>query len=480
MTMARHWSERPMARYSLVLVDLMAVFDAFALGYLCHFRWGFLLPARTAPAPVAEYVYAWALAAAVAISLFHAHGLYRSTTLRDPLDTLSATVKALAVALLFVLSLSYFYRQFTYSRVAIVYTGLFGVALLGGFRWSWAAYRRRVRSDRNRARPVVLVGSRHVPQFLAAQIDSNPRYGLRIAAVIDDSEGSEMGTSVFQGLPKGGLEELERLIDVVKAEEVLVGHASVGHFELLQMIETCERRGVRIRVVPATYDLLIQPGDFEEIEGIPLVTINESRHRPLFRFGKRLFDLSASTFLLVVVAPVLLAVAVAIRRENPSGPVFFRQRRVGRGGRSFEMIKFRTMSVDAESRLEELIDIDQLDEPVFKLDNDPRITRVGRFLRRFSLDELPQLINVWRGEMSLVGPRPEEERVVERYNTWERRRLKLKPGITGLQQIYCRGSKSLAERVRWDIVYLRRESWILDGSILLRTVFAVLSGRGAR
>lgn len=473
---ARHWSEGRLAVATVALIDLIAVFDAFALGYLCHFRWGFLLPPRAAPAPVSEYIYAWTLAGAIALLLFHAYGLYRSRVLRDPVETLGASLKAMGFALLFVLSLSYFYRQFTYSRVAIVYTGLFGIALVGGFRWSWATYRRWVRSDRERARPVVLVGSRQLPRFLARRLDENPGYGLRIAAVVDDVP---IDASDFAGLPRGGLEELSRMIDRTGAEEVLVGHASVGHHALLEMIELCEVKQVRIRMVPATYDLLVKPGDFEEVEGIPLVTINESERRPVFRFAKRAFDIAAASALIVLTLPVLVAVACAIRRDGP-GPILFRQRRVGRGGQPFEMIKFRTMQVDAEERLEELVDLDRLDEPVFKLDHDPRVTRVGRWLRRYSLDELPQLFNVLKGEMSLVGPRPEEERVVARYDTWERRRLKIKPGITGLQQIYCRGSKSLAERVRWDIVYLRRESWLLDFSILFRTVFAVASGKGAR
>ena len=159
--------------------------------------------------------------------------------------------------------------------------------------------------------------------------------------------------------------------------------------------------------------------------------------------------------------------------------MIFRQERVGQHGRVFTMFKFRTMVADAEARLREILDLDALDEPVFKFENDARVTRVGRFLRKSSLDELPQLFNVLRGEMSLVGPRPEERAIVERYNIWQRRRLKVKPGITGLQQVMNRGIPDLAERIKYDIYYIRRQSFLLDLSILLRTIFVVLSGKGA-
>jgi lipopolysaccharide/colanic/teichoic acid biosynthesis glycosyltransferase len=190
-------------------------------------------------------------------------------------------------------------------------------------------------------------------------------------------------------------------------------------------------------------------------------------------------DVSLSILGLTLLAPFWSVIALLIWLED-GGPVFFLQTRVGQDGRLFKIVKFRTMVVNAEALLPGLVNIEGLKEPVFKLEEDPRVTRLGRFLRRSSLDEVPQLINVLRGEMSLVGPRPEELQVVQQYGIWEQRRLKTKPGLTGLQQVQCRGSVSLKERVRWDILYLRKQSLLLDFWICLKTVYVVLLGKGAR
>lgn len=194
---------------------------------------------------------------------------------------------------------------------------------------------------------------------------------------------------------------------------------------------------------------------------------------------KRLVDIVGALVGLiatVILAPVL---SLLIAIDSP-GPVLFRQSRVGRGGRPFVLYKFRTMGIDAEDRLEELINLEQLEQPAFKLDNDPRITRVGRFLRRWSLDEMPQFWNVLRGDMSLVGPRPEEARVVALYSDWHRRRLVVKPGMTGPMQIHGRGDLSLDQRVKLEIEYVEEYTLWRDMKILARTIPSLLEGKGAR
>jgi len=198
----------------------------------------------------------------------------------------------------------------------------------------------------------------------------------------------------------------------------------------------------------------------------------------LNRFLKRAMDIVGATVGLIISAPVIAILAVLIKLDSP-GPVFFIQERVGENGRIFRMVKLRTMVNNAEELLEELIDINSLEQPAFKLPNDPRITRVGRFLRRWSLDELPQFWNVLKGEMSLVGPRPEEVRIVRLYNDWHRRRLAVKPGITGPMQVSGRGDLPLDERVRLELDYIENYSLWKDMIILLRTIPAVISGRGA-
>jgi lipopolysaccharide/colanic/teichoic acid biosynthesis glycosyltransferase len=191
---------------------------------------------------------------------------------------------------------------------------------------------------------------------------------------------------------------------------------------------------------------------------------------------KRGVDVAGALLGIVLALPVGALIALAVKLSS-RGPVFFAQERAGLHGQPFRMFKFRSMVVDAERRLNELVRIEDLAEPVYKLEDDPRVTRVGRFLRRFGLDELPQLLNVLRGEMSLVGPRPEVVALVERYNAEQRRRLLVKPGITGYQQIHNRGMPDMAARLMYDVYYLRNRSLLLDLWILVITVFVIASGK---
>jgi exopolysaccharide biosynthesis polyprenyl glycosylphosphotransferase len=320
-----------------------------------------------------------------------------------------------------------------------------------------------------------LIGARSLAAFLVEKIDGRPELGYRVVGTLDDDPPvRSLATKVL-----GPVSDLKRVLGEQAVDRVFIAHPVLGHHQLLQVIHTCESMGVALSMVPATYDLLINHRDFEEIDGVPLVAVNEQEARRWYDLAKRAMDLALSAAGIVVLVPVWALVSLLNRLED-GGPAIFAQRRVGKDGRVFQMLKFRTMVVNAEALLPELVDLHGLSEPVFKLEADPRVTRVGRLLRRSSLDELPQLINVLRGDMSLVGPRPEEEQVVERYGVWERRRLKVKPGLTGLQQVECRGSVSFKERLRWDVLYLRKQSVLLDVWILLKTVYVVLVGRGAR
>ena len=193
---------------------------------------------------------------------------------------------------------------------------------------------------------------------------------------------------------------------------------------------------------------------------------------------KRAIDVIGALIAIPILAPLMALAAVAIKLDS-RGPILFVQQRAGRGGKPFGMFKFRTMVENAEELLEQLVDVDALQEPVFKLQDDPRITRVGHFLRRWSIDELPQLFNVLRGEMSLVGPRPEESRIVARYSEWHQQRLQAKPGITGPMQVNGRGDLPFEERARLEIDYIEHYALWRDVAILFRTVPAVILGQGA-
>jgi exopolysaccharide biosynthesis polyprenyl glycosylphosphotransferase len=236
----------------------------------------------------------------------------------------------------------------------------------------------------------------------------------------------------------------------------------------------CEEEGKIVRVPVNVLDRAFAAARVEELDGTPVYSLVSGPDRVLSLIAKRTIDVVVAAAGLVVLSPVLLATALAVRlREGP--PVLFRQVRVGLHGRRFEVLKFRTMSIDAEAKYAELVD--RSDPRAFKLTDDPRITPTGRFLRRTSLDELPQLWNVLRGEMSLVGPRPAPPREVDAYDLWHRRRLSMKPGITGLWQVSARRTDDFDDRAQLDLSYIDRWSLWLDFKILARTIPAAFEGR---
>ncbi len=461
---------------AMMAVDALIIFDAFAVAYLLRFRFYFLAYSYFQPAPVDEYLRAIVVVAYFWILLFFVFGLYDFDRHRSAVDTVSLVVKAVTFGTLIILSLTYFYREFSFSRLVCVYAWVISIVLFSAFRIAVGLFRADwYRSGKSRKR-IALVGSRSLARFLVEKTASQPELGYSVVGVVDsEPPPSPMPECAYFGK----IGDLDRIIVENELDGVFIAHPTLGHYDLLEVIHVCEQRGVSIRMVPATYDLLVNYSDLEEVDGLPLVKVNEQSYHGVQDVVKRCLDVTVSLTLLVVTLPFWILVAVAIRAQD-GGPVFFRQTRVGKDGRTFRMWKFRTMVMNAETLLAGLVDVTALDEPVYKLSDDPRVTPVGRLLRRASLDELPQLINVLLGEMSLVGPRPEEESLVARYNVWQRRRLKALPGITGLQQVKCRGSVSLSERVRWDMLYVRKRSTLLDLWILASTVWVVLRGRGAR
>jgi exopolysaccharide biosynthesis polyprenyl glycosylphosphotransferase len=241
----------------------------------------------------------------------------------------------------------------------------------------------------------------------------------------------------------------------------------MGHTRMLSLVLDCEDLDVTFRVVTNLFEVLTAGTPVELVDDLPLVRLGGARPGPAYAYAKRALDVAGAALGLVLVAPLWAWVAWRIRRDSP-GPVLFRQERVGRGGERFQMVKFRTMRADAEPYA-----------VAPRSGEDPRITPFGAFLRRTSIDEVPQLLNVLRGEMSLVGPRPEMPFIVEEYDAWQRRRLTVKPGITGLWQILGRKDLPMHDNLQYDFYYIRNRSLWMDAWLLLRTVGAVLSRRGA-
>jgi exopolysaccharide biosynthesis polyprenyl glycosylphosphotransferase len=323
----------------------------------------------------------------------------------------------------------------------------------------------------------LILGSGVVAGQLVEKIKSNDQFGLDPVGLVDNVI-HDIGTP---DLPRfGGFADLSEIIEMQSIDRVVIAFSRVSHEELLEAIRACRDAGIAVDVIPRLFEFLDGIRSLDQIGGLPLLSISVPVLAPAMVAAKRVLDIVGSAALLLLFSPVMIATAIAIKIES-RGPVFFRQPRAGRRNKSFNLIKFRSMYVDAEERKAELDAMNESDDGVmFKIREDPRITKVGHFIRRFSIDELPQLFNVLRGEMSLVGPRPlifrETAALEER---WHLRRLELRPGITGPWQVYGRSDSPFQEMVRFDYQYVAGWSLARDVELLLATLPAVLSGRGA-
>ncbi|MBX3467309.1 MAG: sugar transferase [Planctomycetes bacterium] len=458
----------------LGLIDLAVVVVAFVAAY--ELRFSLEVGAVTlAPATFERYAEALVVVAAVVLVVLRSRGLYDHVPPRG-IDVLEESLGAVTLASVVVLAASFFYRDFSYSRsVCLLAWGLLVVGVAAPRLLLMARRRRRYARGLDLV-PAVIVGAPGRAHDLARRLASHRRYGLDVRGVV--TPGAAPPPAAPDAPPwLGPLDQLELAIGGAGAREVLICD-TLERLELLGVLETCEAIGAEARVVPCVYDLFTTARDLTELHGVPFIAVRERRFELVSRAAKRAVDLVVGGALLVAAAPVIALLALLVRRESP-GAALFVQRRVGEGGVPFRMWKLRSMVDDAEARLRDLVDVERLAAPVFKLEDDPRVTRVGRFLRRWSLDELPQLWNVVKGDMSLVGPRPEEEAIVARYDAHHRRRLKAKPGLTGLQQLEARASSDLDERVRLDVYYIRRRTLLFDLWLLARTPWAVLRGKGA-
>jgi len=292
-----------------------------------------------------------------------------------------------------------------------------------------------------------------------------------VGAVAPSSEGVDLPVL-------GHVGDLPAVLDRERVDELILTDSDFRDRELLEIVDAAHRRGVEVRIAPKATELLTQRVEFVPGQGIPLFELRPPAFVGMDWVVKRAFDLVVSSLALIVGLPLWLAIAAAVKL-NSRGPVFYRDPRVGLGEQEFGMLKFRTMIADAAGRQAELEASNEADGPLFKIREDPRVTAVGAVLRRLSLDEFPQLWNVLRGEMSLVGPRPLPLRDSARLEAWHRKRYLVLPGVTGLWQISGRSNLGFDDLVRLDFFYLENWSLWLDITILAKTIPAILTGKGA-
>jgi exopolysaccharide biosynthesis polyprenyl glycosylphosphotransferase len=322
----------------------------------------------------------------------------------------------------------------------------------------------------------LVIGPAGAAEMVARRVATHPEARLRLVGFL-----APEGEREPEGLPRlGTILDLSRVAEEHLIERVVVTAQGQELSEPAteHLVEQCKVAGLGLTFLPQHYGLLGPGIELNRLAELPVLDFRFSDPPRSTLMLKRTMDLCVSALLLALLSPLLLAISAYILLDS-GRPVLFRQRRAGMDGRPFRMLKFRTMVSDAEERLGEVVDLEKLEEPVFKIRNDPRVTRAGRLLRRTSLDELPQMINVLRGDMSLVGPRPEEEAVVALYDERQRIRLAVKPGLTGPMQVYGRGDLTFEERLAMERDYLDNLSVTGDLAILLRTPLAIVRGDGA-
>jgi len=324
----------------------------------------------------------------------------------------------------------------------------------------------------------LVVGAGEVGRSLVGRLARHKEYGLRVVGFLDTGSLEEYArTRQVQLL--GRPSELRSIVDKYGISRVIIAFSKTPHPLILGVIHECQEMKVDVSVIPRFFEALSHRVELEDVEGLPMMSLPRySRHGFVMSLAKRLMDLMGTICVSLILTPLLLMVAVLIKLGSP-GPVFFRQERMGKDHRRFEMYKFRSMDTGAESQRDELAEMSDTTGPIFKMKDDPRITRVGRVIRRLSIDELPQLINVFKGEMSLVGPRPLPFAEAEACNGTADMRHMVQPGITGLWQIMGRSDIPFEQMVQLDYLYVTNWTLRWDVKIILRTVMAIVRKRGA-
>lgn len=442
-----------------------------AVADVCALSAGLLVGTMLGPGSVDQLLWG-AISLPLWLVLFAAYGLYSRDVRRinqRSLDDLPATFHALLVGSL---GLSLLYRLLPTSSLdfarllAFACTALVAIPMLRGLV-------RRVVLRWLGPERVLMIGERTEVSVLVRKMRAHPEYGLLPIGALA-ARGPQDGLEL---VGRGRYDELEEVISRHRVDRVLISHTTLHDETLLASVRRCRQLAVKVSVLPRLSDVMGPSVEIDDLEGITVLGINPVVLSRGSRLAKRTLDLLGAGMLLTLLSPVLAMVVLAVRLDS-RGPVLFAQQRVGRGGRRFRLLKFRTMVVDAES-LRARLEADSQDPNWLKLAHDPRITRVGRWLRHSSLDELPQLWNVLRGQMSLVGPRPLIEPEDRMVTGWGRGRLDLTPGLTGLWQVLGRANIPFEEMVMLDYLYVTNWSLWSDMRLLLRTLPAIVSQRGA-
>lgn len=470
---------RRLRRAMLQCLDILLIVSGFVIAYYLRYEYEFWSEV-TFPEPLMSFIPTIALLVPTTIGLLLIKGLYRLPRNAGWLSQMGIVFSSVTTAVTITIVITFIYKPWYYSRLIFALAWVMIIVLLALSRiilnrrrhWRWA---RGLDLER-----VLVVGGSGLGRQVMANLCSAPSLGFELVGYLHEpAETDGQNAGMDEAAPLlGTLAQLPAVVVERMVHHVIVALPFWHSRYLPEVVEMCHRIGVPFQVVPDFYELSFDRVTIQELRGVPLIGLRENVIRGWNYALKRVIDVGLVLLTMPLWGTLSLLLMLAIRLDS-TGPVIFRQTRIGRNGRPFEFLKFRTMVSDAEQLKAELMEYNERPGVAFKMKNDPRRTRVGRWLRRSSLDEIPQFWNVLRGEMSLVGPRPAIPEEVDQYETWQRRRLEVMPGCTGLWQVTGRSNTTFDEMVRLDIYYAEHWSLALDTRILLLTIPAILSGRGA-
>ena len=377
---------------------------------------------------------------------------------------------AVTVGIMIVIGCAYALRQLLYARLMFGYLWFVGGVLLITSRIVARELLRHLARGDFFTRRVLIAGFGQAAEEIAHEYNTHLEMGYKVIGFVTDEEELEnhnlstlkMGELSTRGF-LGNIDNIREIAVSEKIENVIITSFVSSKGRYMKMLEELGALGIKINIVPSIFELAPRHMEFGEIGKVPIIGFRESPVMGWEAVCKRVLDIIGSALGIILLSPLFLIIAIRIKRESP-GPVFFAQERIGQNGKPFKMYKFRSMVLSAAN-----------DPPVKAKEDDPRVTKIGKFIRKTSIDELPQLFNVIKGDMSLVGPRPETYLYVSQYNGWHKRRLYLRPGLTGqAQALGIRGNTSIDEKTKYDLEYMANQSLLLDIKILIRTIISVL------
>jgi exopolysaccharide biosynthesis polyprenyl glycosylphosphotransferase len=461
-----------------LVLDAILINIAFLVAY--WLRYDLQLFRSVDPAnnvPYTAYLPLVSLLTLVLLFAMRREGAYDVRRSRPFFDEIYGVLNATTTAIMLLVVFVFFYRSLFYSRIIFVYAGIMILILVALARLVRRMILGRLRQAGQGVDRLLIIGAGEVGRAVMRNIIAQPDLGYQVIGFLDD-DPTKISADIGPIKAMGPIENLPRVLTEYGINQVIITLPWQYHRKTVRLVLEMEETGVRARVVPDLFQLSLGGVDVEAINGIPLISVKQTALTGWNLAAKRIFDLVFTLPFMLVTLPIWLLIAAAIKLDSP-GPVFFKQERAGKHGKPFKVYKFRSMVQDAEAEQNTLAAQNEASGPLFKMRDDPRRTRTGRFIRRTSLDELPQFINVVRGEMSVVGPRPALFSEVAQYQEWQRKRLEIQPGITGLWQVSGRSDLSFDEMVMLDIYY--GENWSLgaDIRIILRTVPQLLFGDGA-